>query len=217
MKYFRLYSAIFFTLLSITGKAQPVQYNLVQMQRDGQIIIMKNSAPKTAVRITDSTDRPAVNLQGNAWLKDLTFTNGRIDIDLRGKNVPGQSFIGLAFSGQTDSDYECVYFRPFNFKSTDSLHRMHMVQYMSLPGNEWFVLREHHPLVFETMISPAPDPTRWFHATIIADSDSLRVYVNAASEPSLRIKRFKNHRGEKMAFWSSELSGDFANLVITKN
>jgi hypothetical protein len=204
-------------LFSITVNAQQVEYNLVQMLQNGQILLMKTSAPSSAVRITDSTDRPAVNLQGNAWLKDLAFTNGRIDIDLRGKNIPGQSFIGLAFSGENDSNYECVYFRPFNFESADNMHRVHMVQYMSLPGNEWFVLREHHPLVFENTISPAPNPARWFHATIVADSDSLRVYVNASKEPCLRVKRFKNHSGEKFGLWCSELSGDFANLVITKN
>ncbi|HEX3767290.1 MAG TPA: hypothetical protein VHT72_02900, partial [Puia sp.] len=94
---------------------------------------------------------------------------------------------------------------------------IHMVQYMSLPGHEWNVLRETRPSVFEKTISPAPDPTGWFHATIIADSDSLRVYVNAAEEPSLRVKRFKNHRGDKFALWCSDLSGDFANLAIAKD
>jgi len=206
-----------FRLLSFAGKAQTIHYNLVQMQRDGQIMTVQKSAPNNAVRITDSTDRPAISLQGNAWLKNVTFTNGRIEIDLRGKNIPGQSFIGVAFNAQNDSDYECLYFRPFNFDSTDSLHRKHMVQYMSLPGHEWKVLRETQPLVFENAVSPAPDPTQWFHATIVADSDSLRVYVNAAAQPSLRVNRFKNHSSEKFALWSSDLPGDFANLVITKN
>ena len=216
MKRFRQSFVIFLFLLSFTGKAQTIHYNLVQMQRDGQIMSVQK-IPNSAVRITDSADRPALSLQGNAWLKDVTFTNGRIDIDLRGKNIPGQSFIGVAFSAQNDSDYECLYFRPFNFESTDGLHRKHMVQYMSLPGHEWNVLRETQPLVFENTVSPAPDPTRWFHATIITDSDSLRVYVNAAAEPSLRVKRFKNHTGKKFALWCSDLPGDFANLVITKN
>lgn len=214
MKRFRLFFLLF---LSFAGKAQTVHYNLVQMQRDGQIRTVQKSNSNNVVRITDGTDRLAVSLQGNAWLKDVTFTNGRIDVDLRGKNIPGQSFIGVAFSAQNDSDYECLYFRPFNFENTDSLHRKHMVQYMSLPGHEWNVLRETHPLVFEKGISPAPDPTGWFHATILTDSDSLRVYVNAAAEPCLRVKRFKNHRGEKFALWCSDLPGDFANLAITKN
>jgi len=217
MKKFRQFSGIFLFLLSFAGKAQTTHYNLVQMQRDGQIMTVQKSAPNSAVRITESTDRPAISLQGNAWLKDVMFTNGRIDIDLRGKNIPGQSFIGVAFSAKNDSDYECLYFRPFNFENADSLHRKHMVQYMSLPGHEWNVLRETQPLVFENTVAPAPDPTRWFHATIVADSDSLRVYVNAAAEPSLRVKRFKNHSGEKFALWCSDLPGDFANLVITKN
>jgi hypothetical protein len=217
MKNFRHLSGIFLFLLSFTGYAQSIQYNLVQMMHDGQITTVHTNGVNGTTQITDGTDRPAISVQGNAWLKNVTFTNGRIDIDLRGKNIPGQSFIGIAFSAQDDSDYECVYFRPFNFESTDSLHRIHMVQYMSLPGHEWSVLRETHPSVFEKAISPAPDPKRWFHATIIADSDSLRVYVNAAAEPSLTVKRFKNHQGEKMALWCSDLSGDFANLVIIKN
>jgi hypothetical protein len=186
------------------------------MLHDGQIMTVQKSAPNSFVRITDSADRPAISLQGNAWLKGVAFTNGRIDIDLRGKNIPGQSFIGVAFSAKNDSDYECLYFRPFNFENTEGLHRKHMVQYMSLPGHEWNVLRETQPLVFENTVSPAPDPTGWFHATIIADPDSLRVYVNAAAEPSLRVKRFKNHSSEKFALWCSDLPGDFANLVITK-
>jgi hypothetical protein len=209
-------SGLLFLFIPFACNAQTAHYNLVQMLRDGQIQIVKKSAPNSVIGVTDGTDRPAINLQGDAWLKDVTFTNGRIDIDLRGKNIPGQSFIGVAFSARNDSDYECVYFRPFNFESVDSLHRIHMVQYMSLPGHEWNVLRETRPSVFEKRISPAPDPVVWFHATIVADSDSLRVYVNDAAESSLRVKRFKNHRGEKFALWCSDLSGDFANLVISK-
>jgi len=216
MKNFRQFSGIFLFLLSFAAKAQTVRYNLVQMFRDGQITTIQKNAAHSAVQITEGTDRPALSLQGNAWLKGVTFTNGRIDIDLRGKDIPGQSFIGVAFSALDDSDYECVYFRPFNFQSKDSLHRIHMVQYMSLPGHEWNVLRETRPSVFEKTISPAPDPAHWFHATIVADSDSLQVYTNAAAEPSLRVKRFKNHRGEKFALWCSDLPVDFANLVITK-
>jgi hypothetical protein len=217
MKCSRQLFALLFFLVAFNGKAQPVRYNLVQMLHDGHFMTTKKVAPGNEARITEGTDRPAVSLQGNVWLKDVTFSNGRIDIDLRGKNIPGQSFIGVAFNGQTDSDYECLYFRPFNFENTDSLHRRHMVQYMSLPGHEWNVLRETQPLVFENTISPAPSATAWFHATIIADADSLRVYVNAAAKPSLRVKRFKNHKGEKFGLWCSDLPGDFANLVITKN
>jgi hypothetical protein len=217
MKNCRQFTGIVLLLLSFAGRTQTVHYNLPQMQRDHLIATTNKNAANNVVQILAGADRPAISLQGIAWLKDVSFTNGRIDIELRGKNIPGQSFIGVAFSAQDDSDYECVYFRPFNFPGTDSLHRIHMVQYMSLPGHEWNVLRETTPSVFEKTISPAPDPTRWFHATIIADSDSLRVYVNAAVEPSLRVKRFKNHRGDKFALWCSDLSGDFANLVITKN
>jgi hypothetical protein len=217
MKRFIPFYSLCLVMFSDAAISQTTHYDLVRMKNDNQIIVVSKSALNTGVQITENADRPAVSLQGNAWLKGVVFTTGRIDIDLRGKNIPGQSFIGVAFNAENEGDYECLYFRPFNFESTDSLHRKHMVQYMSLPGHEWNVLRETHPLVFENTISPAPDPTHWFHATIVADSDSVRIYVNASADPCLRVKRFKNHNGEKFALWCSDLPGDFANLVITKN
>src|SRR4030067_1242463 len=39
----------------------------------------------------------ATNQQGGvAWLEDLEFTNGVIEVDIKGKNVKGGSFVGVA-------------------------------------------------------------------------------------------------------------------------
>lgn len=217
MKSVRLIPGFFFILLPFLAKTQSIPYDLVQMLKSRQLIAITKTGDTNEVHLITSPGRQAVSAQGMVWLKDVTFTKGKIEIDLRGKNIPGQSFIGLAFSAENEKDYECVYFRPFNFGSKDTLHRLHMVQYMSLPGNEWFVLREKQPLVFENGISPSPEATAWFHATIVADTDSIRIYVNAAKEPSLSVKRFKNHKGEKLALWSSSTPGDFARLEIDKN
>src|SRR5215216_4250936 len=35
--------------------------------------------------------------EGPVWLKDYSFTNGKIEVDLKGKNLQGQSFVGIAF------------------------------------------------------------------------------------------------------------------------
>ena len=162
----------------------------------------------------DMTSKPAVRINGIVWLKKALFTKGTIDVDLRGKNEQGQSFLGVAFSGKDTNDYECLYFRPFNFKNPDPIHQKHMVQYMSLPDHDWQQLRNSQPLVFEYSVHPIPDPDDWFHATIVVSEDSVRVYVNNDAEPSLNVKRFRNHAGEKIGLWSSALPGDFANLDI---
>ncbi len=165
--------------------------------------------------IYEGTDKAAVTIKGIVWLKDTSFSRGIIDIDLRGKNETGKSFIGVAFSGKDSNDYESVYFRPFNFKSTDTLRSKHMVQYMSLPDHDWQQLRTTHPLVFEHGINLSPNPDDWFHATINVAEDSVRVYVNYSPQSCLTVKRFRNHKGEKFGLWTYDLAGDFANLFIT--
>src|SRR5258705_12511336 len=93
MKRLRQSSAIFLFLLSFTGKAQTTHYNLVQMQRNGQIMIVHKSATNGLFRITDFTVRPAESFRDNAWMNVVTFTNGRIFIVLRGMIITVLCFI----------------------------------------------------------------------------------------------------------------------------
>ena len=184
-------------------------YNLPELFKEDAFEKDNNSQ----VALTDEAYKPSVRIRGIVWLKSTLFTNGTIDVDLRGKNEQGQSFLGIAFSGKDTNDYECLYFRPFNFKTTDSLRQKHMVQYMSLPDHDWQMLRNTRPLVFEHSVNPIPDPDGWFHATIVISEDSVTVYNSNASEACLKVKRFRNHSGEKIGLWSSGLASDFANLV----
>ncbi len=183
-------------------------YDLAKLLAKGKLETNKINQ----VSIANGSEKAAVKIQGISWLNDTTFSTGIIDIDLRGKNEQGNSFIGVTFSGKDTNNYECVYFRPFNFKTTDSLRAKHMVQYMSLPDHDWQQLRNNQPLVFEQGIAVAPEPNDWFHATIKVSEDSVRVYVNYSSDPCLSVKRFRNHNGQKFGLWCSALPGDFANL-----
>ena len=185
-------------------------YDLPLLFREEELETNKNNH----VVLLDSTDRPAVRVKGVVWIKNIDFTKGTIEIDLRGKNEIGKSFLGVAFGGKDSNDYETVYFRPFNFEIADTLRQKHMVQYMSLPEHDWEQLRKSQPLVFEHSVSPVPDPEGWFHATIVVNEDSVLAYVNNATKPSLKVKRFKNHKGVKVGLWTDGLPGDFANLVI---
>lgn len=68
---------------------------------------------------------------GLALIKELEFEVGTIEIDLKGENTPGKSFVGVAFNIQNDSTYEAIYFRPFNFQSNEKIRREYSVQYIS--------------------------------------------------------------------------------------
>ncbi len=196
-------------LPGMSGNLNVRPYDLPKLFKEDALEKDNNSL----VALTDKADKPSVRIQGIVWLKNTLFTKGTVDVDLRGKNQQGQSFLGIAFSGKDTNDYECLYFRPFNFETTDSLRQKHMVQYMSLPDHDWQQLRNSQPLIFEHTVNPIPNPDGWFHATIVISEDSVMVYVNNAAEPSLKVKRFRNHTGEKIGLWSSALPSDFANLI----
>src|SRR5205809_435072 len=62
--------------------------------------------------------------EGIAYLAGVELANGTIACDLRGKDVPQQSFVGLAFHGVDGTAYDAIYFRPFNFRAQDPVsHR----------------------------------------------------------------------------------------------
>src|SRR5258708_2349745 len=97
---------------------------------------------------------------GVAYLRGVEFGDGTIEFDVRGKDVQGQSFVGVAFHGVDSTTYDAIYFRPFNFRTPDPARHSHAVQYISHPTYTWQRLRTERPGVFEQPVSPAPYPTQ---------------------------------------------------------
>ncbi len=153
---------------------------------------------------------------GVAWWPDVAFTTGTIELDIRGRNVPQASFVGVAFQGVDETTYEGVYFRPFNFKTDDPARRLRAVQYVSHPAHPWPVLREQHPGVYEKPVIPPPDPDGWFHVTIHVEADTVKVFVDPAASAALEVKRLTDRPGGWVGLWVGNGSpGDFANVRIT--
>jgi hypothetical protein len=152
---------------------------------------------------------------GVAWINNLNFEKGVIELDVKGKNVAQQSFVGIAFHGLNDSTFEAVYFRPFNFQSPEPERKGHSVQYVSLPRYDWSVLRQTYPGKYENALSGTVDPESWFHAKIQVEGGNITVFVNHDSKASLVIKPLADRTNGKIGFWVGNNSdGDFANLTI---
>lgn len=152
---------------------------------------------------------------GVAWINNVTFKTGVIEFDVKGKNVLQQSFVGIAFHGADDSTFDGIYFRPFNFQSTDTLHKSHSVQYISMPKYDWSILREKYPGKYEHALLNSTDPEKWFHAKIVVDADRITVYVGNDRQPSLVVKPIGKRTTGNVGFWVGNNSdGDFSNLVI---
>lgn len=152
---------------------------------------------------------------GIAWLKHVIFSNGSIELDIRGKDEYQQSFVGLAFHGLDNNTYDIIYFRPFNFQAADSVRRIHAVQYVSLPDYTWQVLREQFNGKYEKAVSPAPNANDWFHVKINIKFPLVKVFVNGNHEPCLIVEKLNTRSSGKMGLWVGNNSdGDFANLEI---
>lgn len=154
--------------------------------------------------------------EGHAWLNHIKFTNGTIEVDIKGKDKLQNSFVGIAFHGINDSTFEAVYFRPFNFRSADPVRKLHAVQYIASPKFGWEKLRSEFPGKFEQPITPAPDPNSWFHARIVVDHENIKVYVNGNTTPSLVVEPLGHTNGALVGLWTDS-DGDWKNLKITPN
>ena len=149
-------------------------------------------------------------------LKDYAFADGTIELDIKGKNVLQQSFVGLAFHVQDNNTYDAIYFRPFNFVNPDTARRSRAVQYVSMPNFPWEKLRQNSPGKYENRVNPVPNPDGWFHARIVVSGKHIKVYVNNAEMPSLEVEKLTDTKKGSVALWVGNNSGGaFANLKIT--
>jgi len=168
-----------------------------------------NEGAKKGLRLSESTG------DGVAYLESVEFTNGTIEIDIRGKDVQQQSFVGVAFHGADEKTFDAIYFRPFNFKAEDPARRLRAVQYISHPTYTWQKLRAEQPGKYEQPVSPVPDPNGWFHARIVVASPKVSVFVNDAKEPCLVVNQLSDRKKGLVGLWVGNTSGgDFTNLKI---
>jgi glyoxylase-like metal-dependent hydrolase (beta-lactamase superfamily II) len=180
--------------------AQVYNRNLTARPEDGRPVARLDAAPG----------------DGGALLDGVLLGEGVIEVDLRGKDVAQQSFLGIAFHWVDWSTFDAVYFRPFNFRAATPEQRSRSVQYISHPANTWQKLRAERPGQFEKAIEPPPDPNGWFHARIVLAGGKVEVYVNNAAAPSLVVEDLGEARNGGVALWAGNGSdGAFASLTIT--
>jgi hypothetical protein len=187
-------------------------YNLVNLLKSGKLAIDTSNHAE----VIDVPGKHAITLKNIAWLKGVTLNAGTIDIDLRGKDVFLQSFLGVAFHATDNKHYDVIFFRPFRFHHADTATRKWSAQYMGMPDYDYDKLRKAHPGVYENQVNPVPGATDWFHATIVLKGDWITVYVDHSTIPSLKIQSLNTARDGAIGLWADGLTEDFANLSITR-
>lgn len=209
--------ALFFATNITIAPAQTITPDLTGLPAEKGWKLINRSAS-----IVEKGEAKAVRLEGNdgtglARLENFNFANGTIELDVRGRNVVQQSFLGIAFHGSSTgvATYDAIYFRPFNFKSADAARRLRAVQYISRPIYTWQKLRSEHPGQYEKPVSPVPDPEDWFHVRVVVAWPKVSVSINDVAEPCLVVEQLSDRKSGWLGLWTDVKGGDFANLKIT--
>jgi hypothetical protein len=201
---------------TVPGTAQPVRPDLSRIgagQGARAFNRSMSSAQEGARTVVRLDARPG---DGAALVDGVQLSDGVIELDLRGKDVAQQSFVGVAFHWVDSTTYDAVYFRPFNFRASGQEQRSHAVQYISHPTFTWQKLRAEKTGQFEKAIDPPPDPNAWFHARIVIARGKVEVFVNGATTSSLVVDDLGVAKNGGVAFWVGNGSdGSFANLTVT--
>jgi hypothetical protein len=185
----------------------PRNVALNQMTYQGRLAVQLIAAPDAA------------NGSSYAIVKDASFRDGTIEIDLAGKPAAGagagaRGFIGLAFRLQ-DNKYEYIYLRPTNGRADDQVRRNHSTQYSSHPEFDFARLRRESPEKYESYVDLQPGV--WTKYRIEIDGRRARLYVNGGEQPSLIVNDLKMEpRQGGVALWVGPgTEGYFAGLKIT--
>jgi hypothetical protein len=193
--------------------AQPI--DLAEQLSAGKVRgVNRTPSPLTGGRRGLHVDAKPGN--GVIWIEGTELSDGTIELDVRGKDVLQQSFLGVAFHGKDDNTYEAVYLRPFNFRAEDPARHQHAVQYISLPDYDWPRLRKEFPEEFENPVDPSVAPTEWVPLRVVIKGQAIQIFVGAVKTPTLEVRKLGALSGGRVGLWVGNNSdGDFANLRIT--
>jgi hypothetical protein len=202
-------------LLSAVSTPAPQKLDLAERFAGGKLRPVNREVSAVAGD-THAVHMNAKPGNGVAWIEGTDFAQGTIEVTIRGKNVPQQSFVGIGFHRKDDQTYEAVYLRPFNFRAADPTARSHAVQYISLPDNDWSRLRQEKPGQFEHAVDQSIDPTDWVPVRIVVKDGRVQVFVGKAAVPALEVTALGTVERGAVGLWVGNNSdGDFSGLQVT--
>lgn len=177
---------------------------------------------RKALRVDDAAPAGAGDEGRLVLLQKTDFQDGTIEVDLAGEPGPGagegaRGFVGIAFRVGADATrFECIYLRPTNGRAEDQLRRNHSVQYISIPGFPWQLLRKDFPGKYETYVDLVAG--EWTRVRIYVRGKEARLFVNGAQQPTLIVDNLLQGptRGTVALWIGPGTVAHFANLKISK-
>ena len=196
--------------------AVPADYHLGELAKTKALEPFNRTLDPSKAGSPEAVFLNAAANDGLAWIAGVELSEGTLELEVKGRNQPGQSFVGIAFHGQDNRTFDAVYLRPFNFQAADETRRSHSIQYISLPGHDWSELRNNHPGKYESAITPAPAPESWVKLKLVLQGKSVSAFVNGSDQPALTVELLNDRLKGKMGLWVGNGSdGWFRNLKVT--
>ena len=176
-----------------------------------------------ALEIRQTGPTRGFDVDSFAFVPDLDFHDGTIDVDVAGSLLPtaltgARGFIGVAFRIGGEGDgfaCEAFYIRPTNGRADDQLRRNHSTQYFSYPGFDFDRLRREAPGKYESYVDVVPD--EWTHLRVEVSGATARFYVGTATQPVLIVndlKRGSETHGTVGLWVGNGTEGHFRNLLV---
>ena len=228
-------AAAMITLLGLVSGLAPAAF----AQRDGITFALNDAVqvqPHNVTAIAVSyrgSDALEVRLTGPyrgfdtdtfAFVPGLDFHDGTIEVDVAGAPLPGappdaRGFVGIAFRIDAQGGSfgcESFYIRPTNGRAEDQIRRNRSTQYFSYPGYDFDRLRREAPGQYESYADLVAG--EWTHLRIEVAGATARLYVGAATQPTLIVrdlKRGADAHGTVGLFVGNGTDGHFRNLSVT--
>jgi hypothetical protein len=153
-------------------------------------------------------DIPGRSNIGLALVEGLEFSEGAIELDMKGFGRTQPCFLGIGLNVVDEKTFESVYFRPFMFSRGNT----EAIQYVSWPDNGWKKLRTPG---YVAAANPVPRASGWFHARFEVTAQRIKVFVDNAKQPSMVTNRITTRKKGKVGLWVDSGDGYFRNLKIT--
>ncbi|MBI4907328.1 MAG: hypothetical protein HY820_27130 [Acidobacteria bacterium] len=202
-----------FALIAVPLAAQSAD----RLSAKNVAIAQTNYKGRSAIQVIAAP--AAANATSYAVIKDVSFRDGTIEVDLAGQPAAGagggaRGFIGVAFRLQGDGKYEYIYLRPTNGRADDQVRRNHSTQYSSHPDFSFAQSRKEAPEKYESYVDL--QPAVWTKYKIEVDGRKARLYVHGADQPCLIVNDLKlEPREGAVALWVGPgTEGYFSNLKI---
>jgi hypothetical protein len=211
-----------------TGASQGVRGQTISLDSPEQMKLLNVKAEtvtfkgRKALRVVDTAAAGAGDEGRLVVLTKTDFQDGIIEVDLAGEPGPGapegaRGFVGIAFRVAADaSRFECFYLRPTNGRAEDQVRRNHSVQYISIPGFPWPLLRKDFPEKYETYVDLLSG--EWTKVKIDVRGEKARLYVNGVAQPTMLVNDLKQGQTKgSIALWiGTGTLAHFSNVRISQ-